>query len=90
MRTPFGASSPRSLSPVLWAALALTTCTAPARGGDGPAAFAVPKEVRAVLDAHCDDCHAERGNPIKHFGDLDPGLGRFGIDQTGAIKQFLA
>src|SRR5262249_33247906 len=30
------------------------------------------------------------GNPVKHFGDLDPGLARFGIDQTGPIKQFLA
>ncbi|CAN5600134.1 DUF1552 domain-containing protein [soil metagenome] len=30
------------------------------------------------------------GNPIKHYGDPDPGLARFGIDQTGAIKQFLA
>jgi hypothetical protein len=30
------------------------------------------------------------GNPIKHYGDPDPGLGRFGIDQTGAIKAFLA
>ncbi len=29
------------------------------------------------------------GNPIKHYGDPDPGLSRFGIDQTGAIKQFL-
>jgi hypothetical protein len=29
------------------------------------------------------------GNPIKHFGDVDPGLARFGIDQTGPIKQFL-
>lgn len=29
------------------------------------------------------------GNPVKHFGDPDPGLARFGIDQAGAIKQFL-
>jgi len=29
------------------------------------------------------------GNPIKHYGDPDPGLARFGIDQTGAIKAFL-
>lgn len=35
-----------------------------------------------LLNAH--------GNPVKHFGDPDPGLARFGIDQTGAIKQFLA
>jgi hypothetical protein len=27
------------------------------------------------------------GNPIKHYGDLDPGLKG---DQMGAIKQFLA
>ncbi len=66
MRTPFGALCPRSLSPVLWAALALTTCTAPGRAADGPAAFAVPKEVRAVLGAHCADCHAEGGK-----GDVD-------------------
>ncbi len=30
------------------------------------------------------------GNPVKHYGDFDPGLARFGIDQTGPIKQFLA
>jgi hypothetical protein len=30
------------------------------------------------------------GNPIKHYGDPDPGLARFGIDQSGPIKQFLA
>ncbi|MBL8792422.1 MAG: DUF1552 domain-containing protein [Planctomycetia bacterium] len=30
------------------------------------------------------------GNPVKHYGDPDPGLARFGIDQSGAIKQFLA
>jgi hypothetical protein len=30
------------------------------------------------------------GNPIKHYGDVDPGLARFGIDQTGAIKSFFA
>ena len=29
------------------------------------------------------------GNPVKHYGDLDSGLDRFGIDQTGAIKQFI-
>jgi hypothetical protein len=29
------------------------------------------------------------GNPIKHYGDPDPGLTRFGFDQFGAIKQFL-
>ena len=34
-----------------------------------------------LLNAH--------GNPVKHFGDPDPGLARFGIDQTGAIKQFI-
>lgn len=35
-----------------------------------------------LLNAH--------GNPIKHYGDPDPGLARYGIDQTGPIKQFLA
>ena len=35
-----------------------------------------------LLNAH--------GNPIKHYGDLDPGLARFGIDQTGPIAQFRA
>jgi len=30
------------------------------------------------------------GNPVKHYGDPDPGLARFGIDQAGPIKQFLA
>ena len=35
-----------------------------------------------LLNAH--------GNPIKHYGDLDPGLARFGIDQSGPIKQFIA
>lgn len=30
------------------------------------------------------------GNPIKHYGDFDPGLARFGIDQAGPIKQFMA
>ena len=34
-----------------------------------------------LLNAH--------GNPVKHYGDLDSGLTRFGIEQTGAIKQFL-
>lgn len=29
------------------------------------------------------------GNPIKHYGDLDSGLDRFGTDQTGAIREFL-
>ncbi|MGL6094230.1 MAG: DUF1552 domain-containing protein [Fimbriiglobus sp.] len=29
------------------------------------------------------------GNPVKHYGDPDPGLARFGHDQTGAIKEFL-
>lgn len=29
------------------------------------------------------------GNPVRHFGDPDPGLARFGIDQIGAIKPFL-
>ncbi len=30
------------------------------------------------------------GNGLSHFGDLDTGLGKFGIDQTGPIKTFLA
>lgn len=34
-----------------------------------------------LLNAH--------GNPVKHYGDTDPGLARFGIDQTGPVKQFL-
>ena len=29
------------------------------------------------------------GNPIPHYGALDTGLGKFGIDQTGPIKHFL-
>ena len=35
-----------------------------------------------LLNAH--------GNPVRHFGDPDPGLARFGLDQTGAIRQFIA
>ena len=34
-----------------------------------------------LLNAH--------GNPTKHYGDLDPGLARFGIDQLGPIQQFI-
>jgi hypothetical protein len=30
------------------------------------------------------------GNPVKHYGDLDSGLTRFGIDQSGSIKEFVA
>ena len=30
------------------------------------------------------------GNPIKHYGDLDLGLNKFKMDQTGPIKQFLS
>lgn len=30
------------------------------------------------------------GNPIKHFGDLDLGLNRFMLDQTGPIARFFA
>lgn len=30
------------------------------------------------------------GNPIDHFGALDLGLNKFGIDQKGPIKEFLA
>ena len=29
------------------------------------------------------------GNPIPHYGDLDTGLSKFGIDQTGPIRQFV-
>ena len=29
------------------------------------------------------------GNPIEHYGSLDPGLDKFKLDQTGPIKQFL-
>lgn len=28
------------------------------------------------------------GNPIKHYGEFDPGLARFNIDQAGPIKEF--
>jgi hypothetical protein len=35
-----------------------------------------------LLNAH--------GNPIKHYGDLDLEMSRKKLDQTGAIKQFLA
>ena len=61
MRTPSDSSYQRSLSPALWAVMILATGTAPARSADGPAAFAVPNEVRAVLSAHCADCHGDRG-----------------------------
>ena len=30
------------------------------------------------------------GNPIPHYGALDTGLAKFGIDQSGPIQQFLA
>jgi hypothetical protein len=30
------------------------------------------------------------GNGIAHFGDLDTGLGKTGIDQTGPISKFLS
>jgi hypothetical protein len=30
------------------------------------------------------------GNPIEHYGDLDLEMSRKKLDQTGAIKQFLA
>lgn len=30
------------------------------------------------------------GNPVEHYGALDPGLNATGIDQTGPIPQFLA
>ncbi len=56
MRTP----SYRSFQRSLWAVLIFATAVASARADDGPA-FAVPKEVRAALVAHCADCHAEGG-----------------------------
>jgi hypothetical protein len=31
-----------------------------------------------------------QGNPIKHYGDLDLEMSRKKLDQSGAIKQFLA
>ncbi len=61
MRTPSDCSIQRSLAPALCAALVLATGAVPARAADGPAAFAVPKEVRAALVAHCADCHSEGG-----------------------------
>ena len=30
------------------------------------------------------------GNPIKHYGDLDLGLNKYTLDQTGPIKRFMA
>jgi hypothetical protein len=30
------------------------------------------------------------GNPIPHYGALDTGLAKYGIDQLGPIEQFLA
>ncbi|MEM9108962.1 MAG: DUF1552 domain-containing protein [Planctomycetota bacterium] len=30
------------------------------------------------------------GNPVEHFGAMDTGLDKYGIDQKGAIEQFLA
>lgn len=30
------------------------------------------------------------GNPIKHYGDLDLGLNKFKLDQTGPIQRFMA
>ena len=29
------------------------------------------------------------GNPIPHYGALDPGLAKYKLDQSGPIKQFL-
>ncbi len=76
MRTPFYTSSPRSLPPAIWAALALAICTARAPAADGSATFAVPIEVQSVLDAHCADCHAERGKgnvDVTALAKLKPG-----------------
>ncbi|MGY8769709.1 MAG: DUF1552 domain-containing protein [Pirellulales bacterium] len=30
------------------------------------------------------------GNPIEHYGDFDQGLGKYNIDQSGPIQQFLS
>ncbi|MFO0802895.1 MAG: DUF1588 domain-containing protein [Gemmataceae bacterium] len=59
-----------SLSPALWAVLALASGAAPTRAGDGPA-FAVPKDVQAVLAAHCADCHGDRGKGNVDVNTLD-------------------
>ncbi|MBM3983514.1 MAG: DUF1588 domain-containing protein [Planctomycetes bacterium] len=61
MRTPSDCSFPRSRALAFWVGLVLATGAPTARAADGPAAFAVPKEVRAVLDAYCADCHGDRG-----------------------------
>lgn len=60
MRPTFGGSYPRFRTPVVLSVLALAVLPEAARA-DGPAAFAVPKEVRAVLAARCADCHSEGG-----------------------------
>ncbi|MBA4192455.1 MAG: hypothetical protein C0467_31185 [Planctomycetaceae bacterium] len=61
MFTPSDNSFQRLHSPALWAVLVIATGPVPTRAADGPATFAVPKEVRAVLDTHCADCHGDRG-----------------------------
>jgi cytochrome c553 len=61
MSTPSDGSLRRPLAAALGAVLAFATGALSARGADGPAAFAVPKEVRAALAAHCADCHGDRG-----------------------------
>jgi mono/diheme cytochrome c family protein len=61
MRTPPDHSFPRSLAAALWAALVLAISPAPARAADGAASFAIPKEVSAVLAAHCAGCHGDGG-----------------------------
>ncbi len=61
MNTPSSNSSLRSLSLALWAASLLASGAATACAADKPAPFAVPKEVGAVLTAHCAECHSERG-----------------------------
>ncbi|MFO0824284.1 MAG: hypothetical protein U0792_14420 [Gemmataceae bacterium] len=51
----------RWLSLILWAILVLVNGAALTHAADEPAAFTVPKEVSAVLAAHCADCHGDRG-----------------------------
>ncbi len=53
----------------------LVVVAATARGGDVPKAFAVPKDVQAVLTTHCVDCHgakASGGVRLDDLGSLKP------------------
>lgn len=60
MRTLFERSYPLPLTQLL-ALIAVALGTGPTPAADSPAAFAVPKDVRVVIDAHCAECHGERG-----------------------------